>query len=111
MDPNATAQQIQDFLAAGNHGDEVDEWARSLMTWIRNGGFAPTWSGRELALSYYLTRCVAENFRDAEASAKYSAYRKSIGSPVKGYGSCGYNEAEQDRSAADDWDRGINYSA
>ena len=58
MDPNATLRDINDFLAAGNEGESVDEYCKFLYDWLKGGGFAPDWNKYPLAADYYKCRKV-----------------------------------------------------
>lgn len=58
MDPEATLKRIDDFLRAGETGEEVDEWCESLMEWLARGGFEPDWEKYPLGASYYRCRAI-----------------------------------------------------
>lgn len=56
MYPDATLSMIQDFLARGDTGCEVDHAVEDLRVWLAKGGFQPDWARCPLAESYYKSR-------------------------------------------------------
>ena len=58
MDPNETLKWIDNFIAKGLQGQEVDDCCEDLYNWVKEGGYEPNWNRYPLGASYYRCRTV-----------------------------------------------------